>query len=122
MEPEAMIRNGKSCIVAMQAHNAGRNGRGGCGMDVPAKSRYHEVYARSLRDPQGFWGEAAQEIDWYQPAKTVFDGGAGVYGRWFVGASCNTCYNAIDRHVASGRGEQTALIYDSPVTNTIRTY
>ena len=52
----------------------------------------------------------------------MFDGGAGVYGRWFVGASCNTCYNAIDRHVASGRGGQTALIYDSPVTNTIRTY
>src|SRR3569833_1211783 len=95
---------------------------GGCGMDAQAESRYHEVYARSLRDPQGFWAEAAREIVWYEPAKTVFDGGAGVYGRWFVGASCNTCYNAIDRHVASGRGEQTALIYDSPVTNTIRTY
>jgi propionyl-CoA synthetase len=95
---------------------------GGCWMDAQAESRYHEVYARSLRDPQGFWAEAAQEIDWYEPARTVFDGGAGVYGRWFVGASCNTCYNAIDRHVASGRGNQTALIYDSPVTNTVRTY
>ena len=91
-------------------------------MDAPAKSRYHEVYARSLRDPKGFWAEAAQEIDWYEPAKTVFDGGAGVYGRWFVDAVCNTCYNAIDRHVASGRADQTALIYDSPVTNTVRTY
>ena len=87
-----------------------------------AQSRYHEVYARALRDPQGFWAEAAQEIDWYEPAKQVFDGGAGIYGRWFVGASCNTCYNAIDRHVAEGRANQTALIYDSPVTNTIRTY
>ncbi|MGZ5836445.1 MAG: propionyl-CoA synthetase [Xanthobacteraceae bacterium] len=85
-------------------------------------SRYHEVYARSLRDPQGFWAEAAQEIDWYGPAKSVFDGGAGVYGRWFVGATCNTCYNAIDRHVASGRANQTALIYDSPVTNNKRAY
>jgi propionyl-CoA synthetase len=90
-------------------------------MDARA-GRYHEVYARSLRDPQGFWAEAAQEIDWYSPAKSVFDGGAGVYGRWFVGATCNTCYNAIDRHVAAGRANQTALIYDSPVTNTKRTY
>jgi len=85
-------------------------------------SRYHEVYSRALRDPEGFWGEAAQEIDWYAPAKAVFDGGAGIYGRWFVGASCNTCYNAIDRHVAAGRADQTALIYDSPVTNTKRAY
>jgi propionyl-CoA synthetase len=85
-------------------------------------SKYHEVYARSQRDPQGFWAEAAQEIDWYSPAKSVFDGGAGVYGRWFVGATCNTCYNAIDRHVAAGRANQTALIYDSPVTNTKRTF
>ena len=70
--------------------------------------------SRALRDPEGFWAEAAQEIDWYSPAKSVFDGGAGVYGRWFVGATCNTCYNAIDRHVAAGRANQTALIYDSP--------
>ena len=85
-------------------------------------SRYHDVYSRALRDPEGFWAEAAQEIDWYSPAKSVFDGGAGVYGRWFVGATCNTCYNAIDRHVAGGRANQTALIYDSPVTNTKRVY
>jgi propionyl-CoA synthetase len=85
-------------------------------------SRYQDVYSRALRDPEGFWAEAAQEIDWYSPAKLVFDGGAGVYGRWFVGATCNTCYNAIDRHVAAGRANQTALIYDSPVTNTKRTY
>ena len=85
-------------------------------------SRYHDVYSRALRDPEGFWAEAAQDIDWYSPAKSVFDGGAGVYGRWFVGATCNTCYNAIDRHVAAGRANQTALIYDSPVANTKRAY
>src|SRR6266705_1610412 len=84
-------------------------------------SRYHEVHARSLRDPEGFWGEAAQEIDWYAPAKKVFDPDAGVYGRWFVGASCNTCFNAIDRHVARGRAGQAAVLYDSPVTGTKRT-
>ena len=83
-------------------------------------SRYHEVYARSMRDPEGFWGEAAQAIDWYEPAKKVFDKDAGVYGRWFTGASCNTCYNAIDRHVERGRAHQPAIIYDSPVTNTKR--
>src|ERR1044072_4317925 len=83
--------------------------------------RYHEIYARSLADPEGFWGEAAQAIDWYEPAKRVFDKDAGVYGRWFMGAVCNTCYNAIDRHVERGRGEQAAIIYDSPVTNTKQT-
>ena len=84
-------------------------------------SRYHEIYARSLADPEGFWGEAATAIDWYEPAKRVFDKDAGVYGRWFTGAVCNTCYNAIDRHVERGRGNQAAIIYNSPVTNTKRT-
>jgi propionyl-CoA synthetase len=81
-----------------------------------SKSRYHEVYGAWQRDPLTFWAEAAKDIDWYAPAKTVFDPKDGVYGRWFVGASCNTCFNAIDRHVAGGRANQTALIYDSPVT------
>src|SRR5438045_8814009 len=85
-------------------------------------SRYHEVYARSLGDPQGFWGEVAQAIDWYEPAKRVFDPDAGVYGRGFTGAVCNTCHNAIDRHVAGGRADQAALIYDSPVTSTKRAF
>src|SRR4051812_25580359 len=83
-------------------------------------NRYHDVYARSLTDPEGFWGEAAQAIDWYEPPTRVFDKDAGVYGRWFTGASCNTCYNAIDRHVERGRGAQAAIIYDSPVTDTKR--
>jgi propionyl-CoA synthetase len=90
-------------------------------MDAPIKSRYHEVYARAQRDPAGFWAEAARDIDWFEPAKTVFDPAAGVYGRWFVGGVCNTCFNAVDRHVARGCANQTAVIYDSPVTNTKRT-
>jgi propionyl-CoA synthetase len=90
-------------------------------MDAPIKSRYHEVYARAQRDPAGFWAEAARDIEWFEPAKTVFDPVAGVYGRWFVGGVCNTCFNAVDRHVARGRANQTAVIYDSPVTNTKRT-
>jgi propionyl-CoA synthetase len=83
-----------------------------------ASSRYHEVYAQWQRDPEGFWAEAAKEIDWFEPAKKVFDPAMGVYGRWFPGGVLNTCYNALDRHVARGRGAQAALIYDSPVTGT----
>src|SRR5262249_52428263 len=89
-------------------------------MDVRAGSRYHEAYERSLRDPEGFWAEAAKGIDWYEPARKVFDPDVGVFGHWFVGAVCNTCFNAVDRHVASGRGAQPAIIYDSPVTGTKR--
>jgi propionyl-CoA synthetase len=85
-------------------------------MDAPISSRYHEVYARAQRDPQGFWAEAARAIDWIEPARKIFDPSAGVYGRWFVDGVCNTCFNAVDRHVAKGRGDQTAIIYDSPVT------
>src|SRR5207237_4886947 len=70
---------------------------------------------------EGFWAEAAKEVDWYEPPKSVFDAEAGVYGRWFSGAVCNTCFNAVDRHVANGRGEQAAIIYDSPVTGSKRT-
>ncbi|MBL0403917.1 propionyl-CoA synthetase [Microvirga aerilata] len=86
---------------------------------LSAQSRYHEVYAGWKSDPEGFWAEAAREIDWIRPADKVFDSQAGIYGRWFVGAQCNTCYNAVDRHVAT-RGDQAAIIYDSPVTGTKR--
>ncbi len=83
-----------------------------------AKARYADMHARSLRDPEGFWGEAAREIDWIEPAKKVFDASQGLYGRWFVGGVVNTCYNALDRHIAT-RGNQVALIHDSPLTNSI---
>jgi propionyl-CoA synthetase len=90
-------------------------------MTPRTESRYAEVYQRACRDPEGFWAQAAADIDWLRPADKVFDPQAGVYGRWFVGALCNTCFNAVDRHVASGRGAQPALIYDSPVTASKRT-
>lgn len=91
-------------------------------MDVQGKSRYHEVYARSLTDPEGFWAEAAKEIDWIEPPKKIFDASQGVYGRWFTGGVVNTCYNALDRHVEGGRADQVALIHDSPLTNTKTRY
>src|SRR6476619_6222836 len=83
-------------------------------------SRYHEVYDRWQRDPEGFWGEAAQDIDWIEPPRRVFDRHAGVYGRWFTDGVCNTCWNAVDRHVVAGRGEQAAIIYDSPLAGEKR--
>ena len=88
-------------------------------MNVQDNSRYHEVHARSLADPEGFWREAAEEIDWIAPAKKIFDPTLGLYGRWFAGAVVNTCYNALDRHVAGGRADQLALIHDSPLTGLV---
>jgi propionyl-CoA synthetase len=85
-------------------------------------SKYHDVYARWQRDPEGFWREAAEAIDWIEKPKQIFDAKAGIYGRWFPDAVCNTCFNAIDRHVLNGRNDQPALIYDSPVTNTKKTF
>ena len=84
-------------------------------------SRYHDVYARWQRDPEGFWGEAADAIDWIEKPKKVFDKAQGLYGRWFTGGVVNTCWNALDRHIAT-RNNQPALIYDSPVTNTKQTF
>jgi len=78
-------------------------------------SRYAEVYGEWRADPQAFWAKAALEIDWIDKPKRIFDAKAGVYGRWFPDATCNTCHNALDRHVAAGRGDRTAILYDSPV-------
>src|SRR3978361_1640263 len=86
-------------------------------MNVQDNSRYHAVHPRSLADPQGFWGEAAREIDWIEPAKKIFDPAMGLYGRWFAGAVVNTCYNALDRHVANGRADQVRRIHDSPLAD-----
>ena len=82
--------------------------------------RYAKIYARSLADPEGFWGEAAGEITWIKTWDKVLDDSKAPLYRWFTGGILNTCYNALDRHVEGGRAEQTALIYDSPVTNTVR--
>ncbi|MGQ7794163.1 propionyl-CoA synthetase [Faunimonas sp. B44] len=83
-------------------------------------SRYPEVYAAWRNDPEGFWAKAAEEIDWFRPWDKVFDPDQGVYGRWFAGAECNTCFNCVDRHAAR-RPDAAAIIYDSPVTGSART-
>jgi len=84
--------------------------------------RYEEVFQRSIEDPAGFWGEAAEAIDWYKKWDKVLDDSNKPFYRWFAGGELNTCYNALDRHVERGRADQTALIYDSPVTNTIQKF
>jgi propionyl-CoA synthetase len=83
---------------------------------------YREAYAASAQDPNAFWLEAADAIDWItKPTKALDDRTAPVY-RWFPDAELNTCYNAIDRHVLAGRGDQTAIIYDSAMTGTKKFY
>jgi propionyl-CoA synthetase len=84
--------------------------------------RFDEVYRRSLEDPEGFWAEAAGAIHWEKTWDKVLDDSKPPFYRWFAGGTLNTCYNALDRHVENGRGAQAALIYDSPVTDTLRTY
>ena len=86
------------------------------------ESRYDEVYGAWRTDPQGFWAEAAEDVHWSRKWDTVLDAGKAPFYRWFVGGELNTCYNAVDRHVEQGRGDQAAIIYDSPVTDTFRSF
>jgi propionyl-CoA synthetase len=83
---------------------------------------YAAAHRRSLTDPEGFWGEAAADLVWTRRWTRVLDDSNKPLYRWFVGGELNTCYNMLDRHVASGRGEQLALIYDSPVTDAVRKF
>lgn len=84
-------------------------------------SRYFETYKQWSNDPEGFWLGAAQDISWDRAPEKAFDGSAGVYGRWFPDAEGNTCYNCVDRHADGDRAQQTAIIYDSPITGSKRT-
>jgi propionyl-CoA synthetase len=85
-------------------------------------SVYDEVYARSFADRDGFWARAAEDLGWERRWDRVFDGARPNFPRWFPGGRLNTCYNALDLHVERGRGKQRALVYDSPVTGTVRAY
>lgn len=85
-----------------------------------ARQTYERAYQRSLQDPDGFWAEAATAIDWLTHPTQVLDAADAPLYRWFADATLNTCANAVDRHVAAGRGEKVAIIHDSPVTNSVR--
>jgi propionyl-CoA synthetase len=82
---------------------------------------YRSVYHQSLSDPDAFWATAAEDIHWYKKWDKVLDASNAPFYLWFAGGELNTCYNAVDYHVDNGRGDQLAIIYDSPVTDTQRT-
>ncbi len=84
--------------------------------------RYRDEYHRSLSDPEGFWLDAAAAVDWVQPPTRALDATDAPLFRWYPDGSLNTCFNALDRHVRDGRGPQVALVYDSPVTDTVQRF
>lgn len=81
-------------------------------------SGYNATYSNWQKDPEAFWGEAAQDISWFTAPKVVLDNANPPLTTWFPDGVCNTCYNAVDRHVEAGRGDQPAIIHDSPVTQS----
>src|SRR5258708_36360328 len=83
---------------------------------------FDDVYAQSMSDPEAFWAEAAADVHWYRTWDQVLDRSHAPLYRWFKGGVTNSCYNALDLHVERGRGEQTALIYDSPLTETVQSF
>ncbi|MGZ5416193.1 MAG: propionyl-CoA synthetase [Nocardioides sp.] len=83
---------------------------------------YRTEYERSIADPEGFWGEQARLVDWIKKPSRILDADRAPFYRWFPEATLNTCYNALDRHVAAGHAERTALVYDSPVTGTVQRF
>ncbi|MEH3118534.1 MAG: propionyl-CoA synthetase [Methylorubrum populi] len=88
---------------------------------APTEGTYAAIHAASLEDREDFWLKAAQALDWDAAPTRAFDPDLGVYGRWFPDARLNVCRNAVDRHAEGGRGDQAAIIHDSPVTGVKRT-
>ena len=90
--------------------------------DPASPQAYRDLVAGSLTDPVDFWGGAAGLVDWIHRPAQVLDDRDPHFPRWFPDGTLNVCYNALDRHVVHGRADQTALIYDSPVTDSKRQY
>ena len=86
------------------------------------RNDYNDVYQRALNDPEGFWAEAAEDIHWDKRWDRVLDDSRPPFYRWFTGGALNTCYNALDVHVEQGNGDRPALIYDSPVTDSVKVF
>ncbi|GAB6271440.1 MAG: hypothetical protein STSR0003_12840 [Smithella sp.] len=82
--------------------------------------KYAEIYKESIEQPESFWGKAGEAIHWTRKWDKVLDDSGKPFYRWFAGGELNTCYNALDYHVENGRKDQVAIIYDSPVTDTVR--
>jgi len=82
--------------------------------------RYQDVYEKSVSDPEGFWASIAQDIRWRKKWDRVLDDSRPPFYRWFSGGELNTCENLLDRHVDEGRGDQLALVWDSPLAGASR--
>src|SRR5947207_529408 len=87
-----------------------------------ASGAWQTAFPRSIEDPEAFWSEAGAAIHWYKKWDKVLDDSRAPFYRWFTGGQLNTCFNALDWHVETGRADQTALIYDSPISNQIKTF
>jgi len=85
-------------------------------------STYDDAFKMSIEQPEEYWGNIAEDIHWEKRWDKVLDDSNPPFYKWFVGGRLNTCYNAVDRHVEAGHGDQPALIYDSPVTDTVQTF
>lgn len=85
-------------------------------------SAYEQAYTQSLAQPEDFWAEAAEDLHWFKRWDRVLDDSRAPNYQWFAGGMLNSCYNALDRHVDAGRGNQSALVYDSPVTDVVKVY
>ena len=86
-----------------------------------ANMKFEEIYNYSCEDPEAFWGEVAEEVHWYRKWDKVLDDSDAPFYRWFTGGETNVCYNAVDLHVAQGRGDQAAIIHDSAITDSQQT-
>lgn len=82
---------------------------------------YQELHRLSLAEPEQFWDKVGQVVEWHKPYERVLDNSEQPFTRWFTGGELNTCHNAVDRHVAAGRGDQLAVIHDSPITGSLST-
>lgn len=79
---------------------------------------FETLYQQSINDADSFWRTAADDVEWYKKPEIILDDSNSPFSRWFPDGEINACFNAVDHHVNSGRGEQNAIIYDSPVTDT----
>ncbi|KAK9399739.1 acyl-CoA synthetase short-chain family member 3 mitochondrial [Crotalus adamanteus] len=84
---------------------------------APAADHYGRIFKKSVEEPDQLWAEAAQGITWHKTWNKTMERKDPFSTSWFVGGELNICYNALDRHIENGQGDQIAIIYDSPVTN-----
>ncbi|XP_048123986.1 acyl-CoA synthetase short-chain family member 3, mitochondrial isoform X2 [Alosa alosa] len=108
----------KPIVYLHSVHGGGRFHNRPCMRSFSTRTAYDDAFSTARDNPEKFWSAAAQNIDWFEPWHQLLDKTDIVLPQWFVGGKLNVCYNAVDRHVDSGRGNQAAIIYDSPVTNT----